>query len=395
MKRFAEILIIFCFTVFIAVCMVFTIGNRDEKYSYYENRDLASMPSAVVKEIMDGDYFDNLESFLIDHSALRKLMVKTRTELDLDVFKRPVVNDIVVKDDILMSYCDYDEKNPKDVQWQLNQIAPNLKAVSDAAASYGGYFCYVAVPPQFWCHADEYPWYMDNWSDYVDATIPAISKRLDSDGVSFLDIGPLFKADGMPSGYSSKIDNHYGIQGAFRTYKAIMEKINEDTGSSLHVLGDGEVDITKVKNPYLGAYERKILNLRNIDESLYKLTLKRPVDFSLTVNGKEEAPRVYYGPDESDTTTELTYQYYMGGDLPEAVIDTHRPELPSVLIYGDSFTDALECILYNSFDKMYTIDMRYYEKGTVSEFIRKYKPDYVICLRDYSSLLDSSANGGK
>ena len=393
MKRFAEILIICCFTVFIAVCMVATVGNRAEKYSYYENRDLASMPAAVVKDIMDGDYFDSLESFLIDHSAFRNTSVKTKTELDIDVFKRPVVNDIVVQDDILLSYCEYDAKNPDDVPEQVEAITPNLKAVSDATESYGGYYCYVAVPPQFYCHADDYPWYMDNWSSYVEAEVPALEKSLESQGVNFLDLGPVFEADGMPEEYSSKVDNHYGMQGAFRTYQTILEKINEDTGSSIHVLDDSEVDITKVENPYLGAYERKILNLRDIDESLYKLTLENPVDFTMTINGSEVQPHVYNEPD--DTTTEITYQYYMGGDLPEAVIDTHRPELPSVLIYGDSFTDAVECILYNSFDKMYTIDMRYYDKSTVSEFIEKYKPDYVICIRDYEALLDATANGGK
>ncbi|MGI6205852.1 MAG: alginate O-acetyltransferase AlgX-related protein [Anaerovoracaceae bacterium] len=393
MKRFAEILIICCFTVFIAVCMVATVGNRAEKYSYYENRDLASMPAAVVKDIMDGDYFDSLESFLIDHSAFRNTSVKTKTKLDIDVFKRPVVNDIVVQDDILLSYCEYDGKNPDDVPEQVAEITPNLKAVSDATESYGGYYCYVAVPPQFYCHADDYPWYMDNWSSYVEAEVPALEKSLESQGVNFLDLGPVFEADGMPEEYSSRVDNHYGMQGAFRTYQAILEKINEDTGSSIHVLDDSEVDITKVENPYLGAYERKILNLRDIDESLYKLTVENPVDFAMTINGSEVQPHVYNEPD--DTTTEITYQYYMGGDLPEAVIDTHRPELPSVLIYGDSFTDAVECILYNSFDKMYTIDMRYYDKSTVSEFIEKYKPDYVICIRDYEALLDATANGGK
>ena len=132
--------------------------------------------------------------------------------------------------------------------------------------------------------------------------------------------------------------------------------------------------------------------MRNLNESLYRLDLKEPVEFAIRINGVEQYPAVYHV--SANKSKRVTYQYYMGGDLPVAVIDTNRPELPSILIYGDSFTDALECILYNSFDKMYTLDMRYYNESTVSAFTKRYGPDYVICVRDYESLTNGGGNGG-
>jgi len=391
-KRISEILIICCFIAAMATGAFFTIQDRDKKYSYYENRTFATMPAFKQEALMDGSYFDRLEAFLTDHAGGRKKMVETKTVMDLDFFHRPVVNDVVVRDDILLSYCAYDVLNTENLPEKVPWITRNLKTVSDSVRDYGGYFCYVAVPPQFYCYADKYPWYMDNWQEYADQAVEMVDKSLTKAGVDFLDMGAVFKESGTLQKESSRVDDHYSISGAFRTYKAIMRKLNQISDADMDVLSDNDVIISKVPNTYLGAYERKLLGLRNLRESLYRLDLKEPLEFTFTVNGIEMDPVVYHV--SANKSKKVTYQYYMGGDLPMAVIDTHRPELPSILIYGDSFTDALECILYNSFDKMYTLDMRYYKESTVSAFTKKYGPEYVICVRDYESLTNGEANGG-
>ena len=83
----------------------------------------------------------------------------------------------------------------------------------------------------------------------------------------------------------------------------------------------------------------------------------------------------------------------MGGDIPETVIETNRPELPSILIYGDSFTNAVEALAYYSFDEMRSVDLRYYDQMSISQYIQEYKPDIVVCIRDYESLLAVDGNG--
>lgn len=391
-KRISEILIIICFIGAMLTGAFFTIQDKDKKYSYYENRSFTLLPEFHMKSVMNGHFFDQLESFLSDHAGGRKKMLEMKTEMNLDLVKRPVVNEVVVRDDILLSYCEYDMLNTKDLPEKIPWITENLKEVSDCVRAYGGHFCYVAVPPQFYCYADKYPWYLDNWKEYTDQAVPRLSKSLAEAGVDFLDMGDVFKESGTLQEESSRVDDHYSIYGAFRTYKAIMRKLNQISDADMDVLSDNDVIISKVPNAYLGAYERKLLGMRNLSESLYRLDLKEPVEFAIRINGVEQYPAVYHV--SANKSKRVTYQYYMGGDLPMAVIDTNRPELPSILIYGDSFTDALECILYNSFDKMYTLDMRYYNESTVSAFTKRYGPDYVICVRDYESLTNGEGNGG-
>lgn len=91
---------------------------------------------------------------------------------------------------------------------------------------------------------------------------------------------------------------------------------------------------------------------------------------------------------------EILYTVYMGGDLSESVVETGRGELPRLLIYGDSFTNALECVLWESFDKMYSYDFRHYDRETVEEVIVRLQPDVVVCVRDYQQILLETGNGG-
>ncbi len=121
------------------------------------------------------------------------------------------------------------------------------------------------------------------------------------------------------------------------------------------------------------------------------MTPNEPLPYLRSITGEPVDGEVYALPDND--WQEVLYTAYMGGDLSESRIDTGREELPDILIYGDSFTNALECVLWYSFDTMYSYDFRYYTGHTLDELIRKYQPDVVVCVRDYQQLLLETGNG--
>lgn len=88
------------------------------------------------------------------------------------------------------------------------------------------------------------------------------------------------------------------------------------------------------------------------------------------------------------------YNYYMGGDVAETVIHTNRPELPDVLVVGDSFTNALETILYTSFDEMRSLDFRHYTEKSIYDYLKEYQPDVILYVRDDLSYIVTDGNGG-
>ena len=103
------------------------------------------------------------------------------------------------------------------------------------------------------------------------------------------------------------------------------------------------------------------------------------------------ASAVYDLPATEDEA--LTYGLYMGGDIAETCIRTDRPSLPTALIFGDSFTNPVECLAYYSFNELRSVDLRHYTVQSLSDYIAAYQPDVVLCVRDYQSLLLREFNG--
>ncbi|MEI3500938.1 MAG: hypothetical protein V8Q39_05485 [Anaerovoracaceae bacterium] len=408
MKRISEILMIGVFAVFITVSMAVTLSNRDETYSYFENRLYATVPEVTAESVAGGEFFSGLESFLCDHAAGRQILLKAKTYTDARILRRPVVNDVVVTGDVLLPYNPYEKTDKMQIAQQAESMAAQHGKLREQIESYGGSYIYTAVPCQYVCYENSYPSYLNSRKEFTEAEISTLTASMEKYGVSMIDMLPVFErtaegaadrsvTDGGSDNvnnrlfYSSAVDNHYSLEGAYVTYREIIDRINDQTGYSLKYPAGDEITFSEVPEPYLGSRQRKLMGVIPWDEHLKKAVFRSEIPFTRMDNGQAVEASVY--SDAAFEDGKVTYSLYMGGDIPETVIDTNRPELPSVLIYGDSFTNAVETLAYYSFDEMRSIDMRYYKEMSVSQYIDKYKPDIVICIRDYESLLASDGNG--
>ena len=249
------------------------------------------------------------------------------------------------------------------------------------------------MPGQYVYYEDSYPAYLTNRSRYTDLELSALTEEMNAQGVCFLDMGPVFDSLGHPPEFSSRVDNHYGLLGAYETYRAAVQKLNGDYGLALSFPEEGtDVTFSALPNPYLGSRTRKLLGLRGDDEKLLTAAFREDIPFTRLDNWQEVASAVYALPATEDEA--LTYGLYMGGDIAETCIRTDRPSLPTALIFGDSFTNAVESLAYYSFDEMRSVDLRHYKTQSISDYIAAYQPDVVICIRDYEALLSRSDNGG-
>ncbi len=392
MERWANLFLIACFSLFLLGGMAVCVLREKETYSFYENRTLAPMPQASAETLLSGQWGSDMEAYLADHTAARNTMLKADTWIDLHILHRPVVNDVVVTEDCLLPFLtDWTEKT-KQIPADTAALTENVKEVSDLTKSYGGLYYYVAVPCQYVFHEKQYPWYLENREDYSEKSVAALTESLQEAEVSFLDMGEVFAQTGWDPALSSGVDNHYSMQGAYLTYLTIMEQIHQDMGKDLPILSEGNYRLETLPNPYLGSRSRKLLELVPSEEKLQVLYPNEPVAFTRTDNGKQTASTVYALP--QTPTENVLYSLYMGGDIASTLIDTQREELPSILVYGDSFTNAVECLLYYGFDRMYSFDLRYEQEKSLGDYILEYQPDVVVCIRDYESLLSTDANGG-
>ena len=393
MKRICEWAMALLFSGVLLVLMAATILLPKNRYSYYENRNLSAFPEITAESVLSGQVFDDLETLFCDYAAWRTPALKAVTWADLNVFHRPVVNDIVVTDDALLEQLYTMPDTADDIARKAADVAADNAALRDQIEAYGGHYCYIAVPCQYAYYEDEYPSYLENRSAYTAAELAALNSAMDAQGITHVDMGPIFDSLGHLPAFSSKVDNHYGLRGAYETYRAAVQKLNGDYGLALSFPEEGtDVTFSALPNPYMGSRTRKLLGLRGDDEKLLTAAFREDIPFTRLDNWQEVASAVYALPATEDEA--LTYGLYMGGDIAETCIRTDRSSLPTALIFGDSFTNAVESLAYYSFDEMRSVDLRHYKTQSISDYIAAYQPDVVICIRDYEALLSRSDNGG-
>lgn len=392
MKRICEWAMALLFSGVLLVLMAATVLLPKNRYSYYENRNLSAFPEITAESVLSGQAFGDLETLFCDYAAWRTPALKAVTWADLNVFHRPVVNDIVVTDDALLEQLYTMPDTADDILRKAGDVAADNAALRDQIEAYGGHYCYVAVPCQYAYYEDEYPSYLENRSAYTAAELAALNSAMDAQGITHVDMGPVFDSLGHLPAFSSKVDNHYSLLGAYETYRAAVQALNDAYGLALSFPEKGEdVTFSALPNPYMGSRTRKLLGLRGNEEKLLTAAFREDIPFTRFDNGGEVAATVYALP--ATDTEPLTYELYMGGDIAETVLRTDRPALPNVLIFGDSFTNPVESLAYYSFNELRSIDLRHYTAQSLRDYIDAYRPDVVLCVRDYQSLLSREYNG--
>ena len=392
MKKIADFAFLLLFAAFLAAALLVTALKPKDTYNYYENRTLAVCPPLSREGLSGGAYFDQMEDYLVDHAAGRETLVRAKTKADISLLRRPVVNDVVVTDTALLAFKAYADVDADAVARKAERVADDLARLRDEVESYGGHFYYIAVPCQYASLEELYPSYLNSKAAYTAVELPAFCAALAARNIELIDMGEEFDRLGGRAQFSSTVDNHYSLYGAYETWRALCGRVREvqDIDLPCPPLGDG-VTLRALQNPYLGAYARKLLGLWNSGEPLYAAEFAEPVAFTREDNGVCVAATVYQMP--ASDTADVLYSLYMGGDIAETVIRTGRPELPTALIFGDSFTNAFESLAYYSFDEMRSLDKRHYADMSVADYVARHQPDIVVCLRDYESLLFESGNG--
>ena len=390
-KRSAALIfsLLFCFAL-VSVPAV-TLWRPKETRSYYENRNLAPIPDLSWEATANGSYFEDLEGYFCDHAALRTTVLKLSARTDLNLLRRPVVNDVVIDGDLLLAREPYETVDSQAAAVLAGQAADRLSQLSQLVESWGGSFLYVAVPSHYAYFEDRYPAYLNNRAEYTAAANQAFFSALDQRHVPYLDVGRLWEREGRPEEYMSSVDHHWTLTGCLSAYRQIMDCLNERSGLGLTVLGDADLVLNTLPNPYLGSHARKLCGQWKSAEQLSFAELLEPIPFTRRNDGQEAAPVLFAFP--SGQWAEIDYTFYMGGDISETILDTDRPELPSILIYGDSYTNLMETLLYASFDETRSLDLRYCDAMSLLEYTEQYRPEVVLCIRDYEQLLNLTGNG--
>ena len=389
MRKYSDRAFLACLlAVLLAVPAGTALWGHKETASYYENRSLAQRPALTWSALWDGSFGADMESWYSDHTPGRTTFLKTDTAMQMKF--RPVVNDIVTTADVLLPEMDYTEWSRTAYAETAPSIAKKFGSLNDHIAANGGTFYFAGFPEQRVYFQDKFPGYMNSHGREAANADEEFKTALTAQGIRFLDMAEVYDAAGHPQHYYSAVDHHYTYYGAYAAYRAILDRLNGD-GFGLPVLTEEDIDFQELPNPYIGSRNRKLYNLWPNSERAVIGVQKDPVLFARTDNGQPSEKPLFVLPAAEYLPT--TYNLYMGGDFGETVLETNRPELPDALIFGDSFTNALETLLYASFNETRILDLRHYTDKSLKDYITEHRPDVVICVMNDTFYYTTTGNG--
>ena len=379
----------------LAVPAVVVLWSHSTTTAYYENRTLAAVPALTWESLWDGSFGADFETWLSDHMPGRTTLLMKDTEVQMDVLKRPNVSKVVVNaDGVLLPFYDYPAA-PKNFEPQAEKMTARFAHLSAHIVENGGEFLFVGLPEQGTFYNDCYPEDLYDRKEEMQVADDTFFRYLSDKDVSSLDMRTVF--DPLPHDPAaekplySRIDHHYTFYGAYVSYRAILDRLNKN-GWDLPVLEEDDLEFRVLPNPYIGSRSRKLYQQWEGGEQPVIGIQKDPVPYTRTDNGQPSQTPLFITYEDQDQPT--TYNLYMGGDFGETILETNRPELPNALIFGDSFTNAMEPLLYTAFNETRTLDLRHYQGDkSLADYISDYQPDIVLCIMNDTFYYTPTGNG--
>jgi alginate O-acetyltransferase complex protein AlgJ len=326
-----------------------------------ENRAPAEMPELDIS-YLDG-FPKKYDQYYSDNFSLRQLLIKSYNYLNLLVFKKSPVPEVIIGNNGWLYLGGnendvYTGKNPL-TSSELEEFRLELEYRKKYLESRGIRF-YVLIAP---VKATIYPEYMAmnsfrkrtlSWGEQLHAYLRANTDLNVPDVITTLrnrkNIGQLY----------SKIDNHWNARGAFYIANYTLSKISSQMQG---------VDTLQINRFYS---ERSVTTHGNISTMLSNCTFFTDTAINLTpVGGFKSVRGVKTG-------------YPVVANFPyvneyEEVRINKDPSKPGLLIISDSFGGAIFPYLAESFSKTTKIFDGWQYKLN-EEIIEKEKPDVVILL---------------
>lgn len=202
-------------------------------------------------------------------------------------------------------------------------------------------------------------------------------------------------------------DHHWQYLGSYKGYKEVFHLLNLDKeGETLNkpitpnpsygVPDDCPPNLVDGYKPVLVSrlhHESKSRATGTSDkfyDKFYVYTFDY-VPMRIIINGEKGE----YGAQEEclknkDIALEYNLKYgtFYGGDEGEIIFDTGRKDRPNILVFGDSFDNAILKLLAGHFNKTYSIDLRHYKDClgkpfSIDEYMKMHKIDKVLFIGNY------------
>lgn len=346
-----------------AVILIFTVADllrKDRTFSDTENRLLAQRPKFSLESLFRGSYTQDYETYVTDQFVSRDKWIAIKTGMDILLQKKEIGGVYLGKGDYLI-----EQHLPQ--TYSQEQIEQKLKLLSKLVDKWDAKA--MLVPTADNILTDRMP----DYALYFDekAFLEQVGDRLG--GEHLIDVYSVLDEHRSEEIYY-RTDHHWTTLGAYYGYQAWTE--------AMGVEGYPYERMTAATQDFLGTLQSKI-NIHWKSDSIFYFeeTKERPV--KITYDLQKVTDTLY---EESYLDTKNKYGFFLDDNHALVEIETGGNTGKTLFVIKDSYANCFVPLLLPHYDKIYVLDLRYYN-GRLNTLMEQYgKPGEMDVLILYNCI---------
>ena len=339
-------------------------------FSQNEKRVLAQKPVISAEGIADGSLFQDVEQYLSDHFPGRDGWVGANAYLEQAEGRGAAGSIISGADGWLF---------PAPLSDDRQILQDNMQAITAFAQAQSVPVYLMAIPTAGAVVEDKLP---ALHLDYPDADMLEQARRIAGDSLQWLDVMEDFSAAEERDKLYYRTDHHWTTEGAYRAYCLLMQEMREPAVSR------DAFSVERVSDFYGTSYSKSGLWLTPPDE----IELWTDLDLQAVTSvhdGNRREPIVQQGMLFREYLSEADkYPVFLSGNHARIHIETNADSDKRLLVVKDSYAHALAPFLAEEYRTIDLIDLRYFKRQTVSDWMQEHPVDEVLFVYGLSSLAE-------
>ncbi len=341
--------------LFALILLVFTvvdIAEADRLFSQTENRILAQRPELSLEKVLDGSFEKEYESYATDQFVSRDTWVMLKTRMDIALQKKVIKGVYLASDGYLIEQHLPQEYDGELIDKRLGQLAELTQRYPQSLV--------MLAPTADNILAEKLPDYAVSYDQ--SRLMEQIKGRIGEEHV--IDLFPTLREHREEYIYY-RTDHHWTTLGAYYAYLQWALKVGYPPRDY------DPQDLETVSDSFLGTLHSRInLPMEGDEIQIFPRTNRRAVKITYDFNRETTS---YYEPSYLEGKNQ--YGYFLDDNHGFIEIETaYYAEGRELFIIKDSYANSLIPILAPHYEKIYVLDLRYYN-GSLFSLMDKYVTD--------------------
>lgn len=326
------------------VLAVADLVTADRLFSETENRILAQKPEWSLESLLDGSYEEAYESYATDQFVSRDNWVMLKTRMDILQQKKLIKGIYLAQDGYLIEQHLPEEYDQALVDKRLDQLQKLAEQYPQTMV--------MLVPTADNILADKLPVYATAYDQ--SQLLDQVRERLGAE--KLIDVFPVLTAHKEEQIYY-RSDHHWTTLGAYYGYQQWTQAME------LAPRSYDPQDLVAVSDSFLGTLHSRInLPMETDTIQIFPRTARRSVRIVYDYSKETDS---YYEPSYLEGKNQ--YGYFLDDNHAFIEIDTaYAAKGRELFVIKDSYANTLIPILAPHYEKIYVVDLRYYNGSLFS-----------------------------